>query len=119
MDIESYLQHAATPGHVFFERSVLDALCGLDAVTPLNESELSTWLSKYPYRSKVFLAPPWKSIYVTDAERDHTFEHAERVYDITREWYRRLGRYQMIEIPKVSVAERCAFVLQELENGDA
>ena len=34
MDIENFVHHAATPGHVFFDRSVLDALCGLDRVTP-------------------------------------------------------------------------------------
>lgn len=118
MDIDNFVEHAATPGHVFFERSVLDALCGLAGVTPLNESELSTWLSKYEYFSKVFVLPPWKAIYVNDAERDHTFEHAEWVYDITREWYRRLGRYQLIEVPKVSVAERCTYVLEALANGE-
>jgi predicted ATPase len=85
MDIENFVHHAATPGHVFFDRSVLDALCGLDRVTPLNESELSMWLSKYHYCSKVFLLPPWKAIYVNDAERDHTFEHAEWVNRITQE----------------------------------
>jgi predicted ATPase len=37
----------------------------------------------------VFVLPPWKAIYVTDAERDHTFEHAEAVDRITQEWYRR------------------------------
>ena len=40
MDIENFVRHAATPGAVFFERGVLDALCGLDQITPLNESEL-------------------------------------------------------------------------------
>ena len=60
MDIENFVHHAASPGHVFFERSVLDALCGLDHVTPLNKSELSLWLSKYQYCSKVFVLPPWR-----------------------------------------------------------
>ena len=32
MDIENFDRYAATPGYVFFERSVLDALCGLDGV---------------------------------------------------------------------------------------
>ena len=85
MDIENFVHHAATPGYVFFDRSVLDALCGLDRISPLNESELSAWLSKYQYNPKVFLLPPWKEIYVNDAERDHTFEHAEWVYSITQE----------------------------------
>ena len=119
MDIEHFVQHAATPGHVFFDRSVIDALCSLDRLTPLNERELSTWLSKYRFFPKVFLLPPWKAIYVNDAERDHTFEHAEWVNSITQEWYRRLDRYQLIEVPKVSVAERCTFVLQTLANSDA
>ena len=119
MDIEHFVQHAATPGHVFFDRSVLDSLYGLDRLTPLNENELSIWLSTYQYYPKVFLLPPWREIYVNDAERDHTFEHAEWVNSITLEWYRRLDRYQLIEVPKVSVAERCTYVLQALANSDA
>jgi predicted ATPase len=115
VDIENYVDHAAAPGHVFFDRSVLDALCSLDRVTPLNESELSMWLSKYQYFSKVFVLPPWKAIYASDAERDHTFEHARSVDSITQEWYRRC-RYQLIEVPKVSVGERCTYVLQALET---
>jgi len=118
MDIENFVHHAATPSHVFFDRSVLDALCSLDRVTPLHESELSMWLSKYQYFPKVFVLPPWQAIYVNDAERDHTFEHAEWVNRITQEWYRRC-RYQLIEVPKVSVAERCTYVLQALANSDA
>ena len=118
MDVENFVHHSATVGNVFFERGVLDALCGLDHVTRLNEAELSMWLSKYRYCSKVFALPPWKAIYVNDAERDHTFEHAESVYRTTQEWYRRCG-YQLVEVPKVSVAERCTYVLQALANSDA
>jgi predicted ATPase len=113
MDIENFVHHAATSGHVFFDRSILDALCMLDHVTPLSEAGLSTWLSKYQYCSTVFVLPPWREIYTNDAERDHTFEHAESVNGITRDWYRRC-RYQLVEVPKVSIAERCAFVLQAL-----
>jgi predicted ATPase len=112
-DIENFVHHAAAPGHVFFERSVLDALCGLDLITPLSESELNVWLLKYPYCSSVFVLPPWKAIYVNDAERDHTFEHAESVYSVTQEWYRRC-RYPLIEVPRVSVTERCTYVLDAL-----
>ena len=81
--------------------------------------KVSTWLSTYHYYPKVFLLPPWRAIYVNDAERDHTFEHAEWVNSITLEWYRRLDRYQLIEVPKVSVTERCTYVLQALANSDA
>jgi len=118
LDIENLVHHATTPGHVFFERGVLDALCGLDRLSPLSESELSTWLSKYQYCSKVFVLPPWKAIYVNDAERDHTFEHAEWVYRTVQEWYGRC-RYQLFEVPKVSVEERCTYVLQVLADSAA
>jgi predicted ATPase len=118
MDIENFVHHAATSGHVFFDRSVLDALCMLDHVTPLNDSELSIWLSKYQYSSKVFVLPPWKAIYANDPERDHTFEHAESVNTILQEWYRRC-QYQLIEVPRVSVAERCTYVLQALASSGA
>jgi predicted ATPase len=75
------------------------------------------WLSKYQYFPKVFVLPPWKAIYENDAERDHTFEHAESVNRIAQAWYRRCG-YQILEVPMVSVDERCGFVLRELANRD-
>ena len=118
MDIENFVRHAASPGPVFFERGVLDALCGIDRVTPLSESELSTWLSTYQYFPKVFVLPPWKAIYANDAERDHTFEHAESVGRIAQEWYRRC-RYQVLEVPKVSVDLRCTMVLDALAGRNA
>jgi len=31
--------------------------CGLDQITPLNQNELSIWLSKYQYFQKVFVLP--------------------------------------------------------------
>ena len=118
IDIENFDQHAATRGYVFFERGILDALCGLDLATPLSENELKVWLSKYQYHSKVFVLPAWSAIYVNDAERDHTFEHAEAVSRITQDWYRRFG-YQVVEVPKISVSERCTYVLDVLANSDA
>jgi predicted ATPase len=118
MDIENYERHVTTRGQVLFDRSVLDALCTLDLVTPLSDSELGVFLSKYQYQSPAFILPPWKAIYAKDAERDHHFEHAESVYRITQNWYRRCG-YQLIEVPKASVNERCAFVLQTLDTSDA
>ena len=112
-DVENFVHHAASTSPVFFERGVLDALCLLDRVIPLTENEFSMWLSNYRYFPKVFVLPPWKAIYVNDPERDHTFEHAESVNTMVQEWYRRCG-YQVLEVPMVSVEERCTFVLHAL-----
>lgn len=102
---------------MLFDRGVVDALGMLDQVAPLSQSELSAWLSQYPYSPKVFVFPPWKEIYTNDAERDHTFEHAESVYSSVQAWYRQCG-YRIVDVPRVSVAERCTFVLQALASGD-
>lgn len=113
LEKEKFAQHDANSGPVFFERGVLDALCALDVVTPLDESELAVWVAQHRYFSKVFVLPPWRAIYVNDAERDHTFEHAEWVDRITQQWYRRC-HYQVVEVPQAPVEERSDFVLREL-----
>jgi predicted ATPase len=116
LDIENFTRHAASSRPMFFERGVLDALCLLDATMALSDSELQTWLATYQYFPKVFVLPPWRDIYSTDTERDHTFEHAESVDRIVRDWYRRCG-YQLVDVPMVSVDERCRFVLEALADG--
>ena len=113
IDVKNFVHHAASPSFVFFERGVLDALCALDQITPLKENELNIWLSNYQYFPKVFVLPPWKAIYENDAERDQTFEQAVWVDRIAQEWYRRCG-YRVVEVPMVSVEDRCRFVLQSL-----
>ena len=118
IDVENYARHAATSGLVFFDRSVLDALGMLNDVAPLSEHELTAWLSKYQYDSQVFVFPPWEAIYANDSERDHTFEHVEAVHRGVQEWYRHC-QYQILEVPRVSVSERCEYVLQALQSGDA
>ena len=40
-----------------------------------------------------------------------------RVYSITQEWYRRC-RYQLIEVPRVSVEDRRTYVLQVLADSE-
>jgi len=112
-DIRQYGERASRSGLVFFERGIVDALGMLRDVGALSEHELDTFLSTYPYHRHVFLSPPWQAIYAKDAERDQTFAEAERVYGRASAWYRHCG-YEVIEVPKVSVAQRCTYVLQVL-----
>ena len=112
-DIEQYARHSPRSGYVFFDRGVLDALCMLDQVKPLQRNELAALVSQYPYSPQVFFLPPWEAIYSNDAERDQTFTEAIRVYETLAEWYRRCS-YEVVEVPKGTVAERCAHVLNVL-----
>ena len=47
----------------------------------------------------------------TDEERDHPYDHAVRVHDMTRDWYRDIG-YAVVEVPKATVADRAQFALE-------
>jgi len=113
LDIQQYGEHASRAGLVFFERGVVDAVGMLHEVGALPENELKALLSAYPYHRQVFLFPPWEAIYANDGERDQTFVEAARVYQGAYAWYERCG-YEVVEVPKVGVAERCAYVLQAL-----
>jgi predicted ATPase len=63
----------------------------------------------YRYNPIVFFAPPWREIYVDDAERREGWEHAQRVDASLRDVYQELG-YRIVELPKAPVAERLALV---------
>jgi len=102
----------ARPGIVFFDRGLVDAAAALEHLTGEPAIEATARLNQTSHR-KVFMAPPWPEIYLSDAERPHGFEEAVAEYD------RLLAAYTALEhavaiLPKVSVAERAAFVLDEL-----
>lgn len=70
----------------------------------------------YRYNPVVFFAPPWRDIFVTDAERVEGWEHAVGVYAPMRDAYAELG-YRIVELPFAPVAERLAFVQEVMANG--
>jgi predicted ATPase len=78
-------------------------------------------LARHPYRSPVFLFPPWREIFVQDGERDHDFEHVERVHEGVHRYYEQAG-YRIVEVPRGRVGARAAFVMEHaldaLEVGD-
>ncbi len=65
---------------------------------------------KYRYASTVFIASPWKEIYVIDDIRKETFEEACRMHEMVCKVYNELG-YKLVELPKANVKERVVFVL--------
>lgn len=114
-DIEKYNRPYPESDYIFFDRSVLDALCMLDQATPLQEKKLNTIVAKYPYSRQVFFLPPWEAIYTNDAERDQTFTEAIHVYETLLKWYRWCG-YEVINLPKLPVVDRCAYILQVIPS---
>ena len=66
---------ACHTGVIFFDRSLIDALSGLEHRT--GEPVLATLGQTHRYHRQVFFAPSWPEIYVMDAERRHDFAAAQ------------------------------------------
>jgi len=61
------------------------------------------------YNKNVFLTPPWKEIFVNDSERPESYKDALEIYKFLKTTYSELG-FNIIELPKVSIEERVAFI---------
>lgn len=62
-----------------------------------------------------FLSPPWRELFQTDEERRHGFDAAVAEYEALGPAYRRHG-YEVVVLPRASVAERVSFVLATLAS---
>jgi predicted ATPase len=96
---------------VFFDRGLIDASVALRRMT--GEPVLNAIKRSHRYHQRVFLAPPWPEIYVTDNERRHSLDAGVAEYQRLVEAYPALG-YEVTILPKIGVAERAEFVLRTL-----
>ncbi len=105
--------HAADTysGWVFFDRGLVDAAAALEHIT--GEPMLQRLGTLHRYHRRMFLAPPWAEIYRADTERQHGFEAGLDEYRRLKKAFRDL-RYDVVFLPKASVAERADFVLESL-----
>jgi predicted ATPase len=103
----------AHAGWVFFDRGLVDAVSALAALT--GEAVLRPLCMAHRYHPRVFMAPPWPEIYVTDAERKHGLETAIAEYQRLMEVFPALG-YDVVTLPKAPPPERAAFVLSSLDS---
>lgn len=105
---------SAEVGWVFFDRGLLDAAVALEHATG---HALETALCGQPhFHRQVFLTPPWREIFATDAQRQHGWEEAVGEYERLLGAFARLG-YQTIVLPKVDVDARADVVLAMLSGG--
>ena len=59
-----------------------------------------------------------EAVYANDNARDRSFAEAVRVHEAMVRWYRRC-RYEVVEVPRLTVAERCEHVLSALAASGA
>jgi len=111
-----YRGKVGAAGPVFFDRCVLDALAMLDQLGAVSAKELQSLQVEYSYFRTAFIFPPWEEIYTTDDERDQTFADAVAVHAAVTAWYRACG-YDLVEVPRGAVHERCNFIIQHVTCG--
>jgi len=98
-------------GWVFFDSGLIDAVSALDHRT--GQKRLGALDALHRYHRRVFLAPPWPEIYVTDPERRHSFEDSLSEHLRLEKALHFLG-YEVISLPKVSASARADFMLAVL-----
>ena len=104
---------AATTTHVFFDRSIIDNVSGLQQFPGGAPADMLKAMETFRYARKVFMTPPWPELFRNDAERTHSYEVAVAEYATLLPAYERLG-HEIIVLPKISVKERVDFILSEL-----
>lgn len=111
-DLRSYREAQAAPGTkaVFFDRGIPDVIGYLQLSGLPIPDYMRRAAETFRYADRVFVAPPWPEIFTQDAERKQTIEEAEATYRAMTDVYARFG-YEMVTLPRLSVAERAAFVL--------
>jgi predicted ATPase len=110
--IKDYETAQSLKGPVFFDRGVPEWVRFLGTSAKPNLIAAA----QCRYASMVFLVEPWPEIYVCDHYRQHSFEQAAKSYESTISAYIEAG-YRTCVIPKVSVQERVAFILAQVETG--
>lgn len=75
------------------------------------------WEAARQYRAnqRVFFAPNWRDIYVTDGERTMSFAESAAMGDALRRIYVTLG-YNVVDLPLANVEERVRFMLEKCDR---
>ncbi|QKW07183.1 AAA family ATPase [Streptomyces sp. NA04227] len=104
-----------SPGPVFFDRGIPDIVGYLRLENRPVPAHIDTAAREFRYHRRVFIAPPWPEIYRRDAERRQSLADAERTYASMVTTYTEYG-YELVRLPRVSVAERVRFVTEHLSG---
>jgi len=107
-------QNASQEPHpvVFLDRGIPDVLAYMHYIGDSYPAHFDSCCKEHIY-TKIFILPPWKEIYVSDAERYENYEQAKLIYNHLKETYEHYG-YQLIEVPKGDLDQRINFILNDI-----
>ncbi|MFZ5671601.1 MAG: AAA family ATPase [Pseudomonadota bacterium] len=109
-DMHSYRLAEDTLGTVFFDRGVPDMVGYLRLMGLPVPAHMLKAATTFRYNRRIFIAPFWPEIFTNDRERKQSPDEARRTCETIARTYRELG-FEIIELPKSSIAERVDFVL--------
>jgi predicted ATPase len=115
-EIETWRTLSLLPGPVFLDRGVPDVLGYLRVTNLPVPPHMERAAAEFRYNRRVFITPPWPEIYAADAERRQSLDEAQRTYEAMIATYTGCG-YTLIEVPRMSVEARVAFVLAAVNPG--
>ena len=107
-DIANFDRMADETRRVFFDRGVTDSYRA-EGVEPWPAFLEAIWTRRY--NARVFVFPPWREIYETDAERRQDWAEAEATFPRILAGIERFG-YEPVIVPPGSLEARAAFVLE-------
>jgi len=111
--IASFLDHQKAQHPTFFDRGLPDTLGYAQIIQLPDQRSIEEACNRHRY-AKIFLAPPWQAIYMTDTERKQTFDEALFSFEEVMKSYTRSG-YDPILLPQGTPHERADFVLSHLD----
>ncbi len=109
--MQTQLVQCTCRGRCFFDRGLPDLTGYLNRsgqIAPNDWREASRTFAR-----EVFFAPPWRKIYVNDAERPQTFAEAQALSKHIRNAYLDYG-FRVIDLIEGPVADRMQQILQHL-----
>jgi len=110
-ELRSYRLAEQVDGAVFFDRGVVDVTGYLRLVGLPVPDHVRKAAEVFRYNPRVFVAPPWREIFRSDAERKQDWDEAVRTYEAVADAYQSNG-YELVLLPRVSVSERVRFVVE-------
>jgi len=114
-DLQAYEAARAQPAVTFFDRGLPDVIGYLQLSGLPVPEHMTKAAQTLRYRQEVFIAPPWREIYVQDTERKQDFAEAQRTYEAMVAAYTALG-YALVQLPCARVEERVTFIVERIRG---
>lgn len=98
--------------HVFIDRGIPDVLAYMHYIGDSYPASFDQACREFRY-DRVFVLPPWETIYESDQHRYENFDQAQLIHKHLVETYSGYG-YDLTEVPTGTVEERVRFILDSL-----